>query len=176
MFVLRAFGVCSLCKCSYGRFPIHFVGGESRWPDRVCGGTFDFFFNVSHPSCYLGCIGQICITYAAFCGRSGVLFCDFCTTVWLYLYCDLPSTFQGEDSRDKQDEKENIKKKEVMITFHDVGMNRKWGYCLIKHIYSLVCLHRWSAQLKQQATISRMPKTKSSARRYFRERDKSNKE
>ena len=40
---------------------------------------------------------------------------------------DLPP-FQGEDSRDKQDEKENIKKKEVMITFHDVGMNRKWDY------------------------------------------------
>lgn len=46
-------------------------------------------------------------------------------TVWPPF--DLPP-FQGEDSRDKQDEKENIKKKEVMITFHDVGMNRKWGY------------------------------------------------
>ncbi|KAJ7390710.1 hypothetical protein OS493_022789 [Desmophyllum pertusum] len=38
---------------------------------------------------------------------------------------DLTVYVVGEDSRDKQDEKENIKKKEVMITFHDVGMNHK---------------------------------------------------
>lgn len=60
------------------RFPIHFVGGESRRLDRVCRGTFYFLFNVTHPSCYLGCVGQKCITYPAFYGRSGLLFCDFC--------------------------------------------------------------------------------------------------
>ncbi|KAL9983245.1 hypothetical protein ACROYT_G005390 [Oculina patagonica] len=38
---------------------------------------------------------------------------------------DLTVFVVGEDSKDKQDEKENIKKKEVMITFHDVGMNHK---------------------------------------------------
>lgn len=38
---------------------------------------------------------------------------------------DLTVYVAGEDSRDKQDEKENIRKKEVMITFHDVGMNHK---------------------------------------------------
>ncbi|CAH3195154.1 unnamed protein product, partial [Porites evermanni] len=38
---------------------------------------------------------------------------------------DLTVHVVGEDSRDKQDEKENIRKKEVMITFHDVGMNHK---------------------------------------------------
>lgn len=49
--------------------------------------------------------------------------------------------FQGEDSRDKQDEKENIKKKEVMITFHDVGMNRKWRLLLNECILVLfICI------------------------------------
>lgn len=38
---------------------------------------------------------------------------------------DLTIYVVGEDSKDKKDEKENIKRKEVMITFHDVGMNHK---------------------------------------------------
>lgn len=38
---------------------------------------------------------------------------------------DLTVYVVGEESRDKQEEKENIKRKEVMITFHDVGMNHK---------------------------------------------------
>lgn len=44
---------------------------------------------------------------------------------------------QGEDSKDKKDEKENIKKKEVMITFHDVGMNRK--SCYVEEM-SIMCV------------------------------------
>lgn len=63
------------------RFPIHFVGGESRRLDRICSGTFYFLFSVTHASCYLGCIGQYCITYTAFYGRSGVVFYEFCITV-----------------------------------------------------------------------------------------------
>ncbi|XP_015777141.1 PREDICTED: protein NDRG1-like [Acropora digitifera] len=38
---------------------------------------------------------------------------------------DLTVFIVGEESREKQEEKENIRKKDVMITFHDVGMNHK---------------------------------------------------
>ena len=46
---------------------------------------------------------------------------------------------QGDEPKDKQEEKENIKKKDVMITFHDVGMNRKW-FC-IKNNRSCLQVH-----------------------------------
>ncbi|EDO32493.1 predicted protein [Nematostella vectensis] len=38
---------------------------------------------------------------------------------------DLTVYIEGEEAKDKTDEKENVKKKDVMITFHDLGMNHK---------------------------------------------------
>lgn len=35
---------------------------------------------------------------------------------------------QGEEVKEKADEKEHAKHKEVMITFHDIGMNRKFAF------------------------------------------------
>lgn len=31
---------------------------------------------------------------------------------------------KGEEAKEKIDEKEHVKHKDVMITFHDIGMNR----------------------------------------------------
>ena len=77
----------------------------------------------SQTICFSSCRKSKLLQY-----RSSFL-CDCSTIVVL---------FKGEESRDKQEEKENIKRKEVMITFHDVGMNRK--LILNDLMTSLTCL------------------------------------